>query len=79
MAISWTAAASPTHFSGILDSRGCPEHTLFRNRNARTTGTAIIRMGNQLSRISPTAMSPKAPATMAILVREKSVRKVLNR
>ena len=39
----------------------------------------IIRIGNQLMRISVTAMSPKAPATMVILVRENRVRKVLNR
>ena len=51
----------------------------FRPRAARTTGRAIIRMGNQFKMISVVAMPPKAPATMPILVREKMVRKVLNR
>jgi len=46
---------------------------------ASTTGTAIIRMGNQFSRISPTAILPNAPATIIILVREKMVKKVLKR
>lgn len=51
----------------------------FPSMAASTTGTAIIRMGNQFSRISPTAILPNAPATIIILVREKMVKKVLKR
>ena len=46
---------------------------------ASAVGAAIIKMGNQLASTLPTAISPKDWATMAIFVREKTVRKALNR
>ena len=52
--------------------------TRLRRRMESTAGIAISTMGNQFTTISQTAMSPKAPATMAILVMEKMVKKVLN-
>ena len=73
------ARASTAHRSRIRGARGWLQQMRRRKRTAKTTGMAIMRIGNQLIRISPTAMSPKAPATMVILVREKRVRKVLNR
>ena len=80
MAASWTTAARRAHRAPILLDMG-PSSGIRRRRKttASPKGTAIMAMGNQLSRISPTAMSPKAPATSPILVREKAVRKVLNR
>ena len=80
METSCTPRANPAQRSRIPGSSSrSPGKTRQRRRKAAPTGRIIIIMGNQLSKISPAAISPKAPATMAILVMEKMVKKVLKR